>query len=199
MIRNGSYLWGLARKLIPKYIGPYKIIKDFKNQSFQIELLIHLKQRGVHNVFHSSLLRIHIPNDDWLFPVRMDTQIGDGPDVKDEWAVDVIWSHARSGESAVFEIIWKSGDTTWMPLYQIKHLHALEAYLELMGVNDALALPVGTGKPPQEDPQIFLGALTISPPFYDLSRCYDFKRFRQSSTVVGSKVRGQMSLEECKS
>ena len=29
--------------------------------------------------------------------------------------------------------------------------------------------------------------------------CYDFKRFRQSSTVVGSKVRGQMSLEECKS
>ena len=32
-----------------------------------------------------------------------------------------------------------------------------------------------------------------------LRRCYDFKRFRQSSTVVGSKVRGQMSLEECKS
>ena len=29
--------------------------------------------------------------------------------------------------------------------------------------------------------------------------CYDFKRFRQSSTVVGSKGRGQMSLEECKS
>ena len=35
---------------------------------------------------------------------------------------------------------------------------------------------------------------------YDQVRpCYDFKRFRQSSTVVGSKVRGQMSLEECKS
>ena len=37
----------------------------------------------------------------------------------------------------------------------------------------------------------------------DLARtyhhCYDFKRFRQSSTVIGSKVRGQMSLEECKS
>ena len=29
--------------------------------------------------------------------------------------------------------------------------------------------------------------------------CYDFKRFRQLLTVVGSKVRGQMSLEECKS
>ena len=31
------------------------------------------------------------------------------------------------------------------------------------------------------------------------NNCYDFKQFRQSSTVVGSKVRGQMSLEECKS
>ena len=28
--------------------------------------------------------------------------------------------------------------------------------------------------------------------------CYDFKRFRQSSTVIGSKVQCQMSLEECK-
>ena len=29
--------------------------------------------------------------------------------------------------------------------------------------------------------------------------CYDFKWFRQSSTVIGSKVQCQMSLEECKS
>ena len=30
-------------------------------------------------------------------------------------------------------------------------------------------------------------------------RCYDFKRLRQSSTVVSSKVQVMMSLEECKS
>ena len=29
--------------------------------------------------------------------------------------------------------------------------------------------------------------------------CYDFRRLRQLSTVVVSKVRNQMSLEECKS
>ena len=29
--------------------------------------------------------------------------------------------------------------------------------------------------------------------------CYDFKRLRQSSTVVSSKVQVLMSLEECKS
>ena len=29
--------------------------------------------------------------------------------------------------------------------------------------------------------------------------CYDFRQLRQSLTVVVSKVRSQMSLEECKS
>ena len=148
---------GLARKLVPKYIGPYKITKDFNNYSYRIELPTHLKKRGVHDVFHSSLLRIHVPNDDWLFPGRMDTQLGDGPDSNDEWAVDRIQSHAESGENAVFEILWKSGDLTWMPYHQIKHLPALEVYLELMGTDDISKLTAGKGKPPQ-DPQVFLGA-----------------------------------------
>ena len=66
--KNISFPKGLARKLIPKYIGPYKILRDFNNQSFWIELPSHLKQRGVHDIFHASLLRIHEPNDDQLFP-----------------------------------------------------------------------------------------------------------------------------------
>jgi len=55
---------GLAQKLIPKFIRPYKVLRDFKNQSFQIDLPSHLKQRGVHNVFHAALIRIHVLNDD---------------------------------------------------------------------------------------------------------------------------------------
>jgi len=161
--KNITFAKGLARKLIPKYIGPYKIVHDFNNQSFRIELPMHLKKRGVHDMFHSSLLRIHVPNDDRLFPGRMDTQIGDGPDIEDEWAVDVIRSHAGSGEHSVFKILWKSGDVTWMPYYQIRHLQALDTYLELMGVEDALKLVAGKGKPPQEDPQVFLGAMSLGP------------------------------------
>src|SRR6202789_1347675 len=130
-------------------------------QSFRLELPIHLKRRGVHDVFHSSLLRIHVPNDDRLFPGRMDTQLGEIPEADDEWAVELIRSHAGSGEKAMFEIIWKSGDTTWMPYYQIKHLQALETYLELLGVNHASNLPLGKGKPPQDDPQVFIGALSL--------------------------------------
>lgn len=98
--KNINFAKGLARKLIPKYIGPYKVLQDFNNQSFKIDLPAHLKKRGVHNVFHASLLRIHVPNDDHLFPGRLDTQLGEGPDVDSEWAVDKILSHTSLGENS---------------------------------------------------------------------------------------------------
>ena len=92
-----------------------------------------------------------MPNDDRLFPGRMDTQIGGGPTSDDEWAVDKIKSHAGSGEESIFEILWKSGDVTWMPLYQIRHLQALEIYLELMGTlpNDGNVSATWNVKPGQ--------------------------------------------------
>jgi hypothetical protein len=62
--KNIKFEKGLARKLIPKFIGPYSILRDFGNNSFQIELPDNLRQRGVHDMFHSSLLRVHVPNDD---------------------------------------------------------------------------------------------------------------------------------------
>ena len=157
-----SFKKGLAHKLLPKFIGPYKILKDFGNSSFQLELPPHLKRRGIHDVFHSSLLRIHVPNDDRLFPGRMDTQLS-GADDGDEWAVDRILSHSGSRTDASFEILWKSGDVTWLPYYQITHLQALTDYLELLGVRKVAKLPKGTGRPPQDDPQVFVGSITIAP------------------------------------
>ena len=65
----------------------------------------------------------------------------------------------------MFEVVWKSGDVTWLPYYQIKHLQSLDAYLELMGVDDASKLTSGKGKPPQDDPQVHLGALSFASPF----------------------------------
>ena len=164
--KNITFEKGLARKLIPKFIGPYKIAKDFGNHSFKLELPTHLRRRGVHDVFHSSLLRIHLPNDDRLFPGRMDTQLGSSPGTEDEWAVEKMLSHAGSGEDTIFEIKWKSGDVTWLPYEQIKHLPAFEEYLDLLGVDNVSKLKAGTGNPPPDDPQVFLGALTpsYSPP-----------------------------------
>jgi hypothetical protein len=42
--KNISFPTGLARKLIPKYIGPYAILTDFQNHSFRIQLPVHLRQ-----------------------------------------------------------------------------------------------------------------------------------------------------------
>ena len=154
--KNIKFPKGLARKLLPKFLGPYKILKDFGNSSFQVELPPHLKRRGVHDVFHSSLLQIHVPNDDRLFPGRMDTQVALTED-DEEWAVDRIRSHHGSRTDASFEIVWKSGDVTWLPYYQITHLQALTDYLELLGVKKIAKLPQGSRRPPQDDLKYSLG------------------------------------------
>ena len=116
--QNISFKKGLARKLLPKFLGPYKILKDFGNSSFLLELPAHLKRRGIHDVFHSSLLRIHVPNDDRLFPGRMDTQLA-GEDEGDEWAVDRILSHHGARTEAIFEILW---NREMLPGYPITRL-----------------------------------------------------------------------------
>ena len=89
----------------------------------------------------------------------MDTQLGVGPELDNEWAVDKIISHAGSGLDAEFEVLWKAGDVTWLPYYQIEHLQALDAYLDLLGVEFIGKLPSGKGKPPRNDAQVFLGAI----------------------------------------
>ncbi|EMD35335.1 hypothetical protein CERSUDRAFT_139039, partial [Gelatoporia subvermispora B] len=50
-----------------------------------------------------------------------------------EWAIDHILSHRGSATDAVFEILWKSGDRTWMPYHQISDIPALTDYLDLVG------------------------------------------------------------------
>ncbi|EIW62208.1 uncharacterized protein TRAVEDRAFT_89262, partial [Trametes versicolor FP-101664 SS1] len=102
--------------------------------SFRIELPPSLKRRGVHNVFHASLLRVHEPNDDRLFPGRLDSQILELEDKDNEWAIERINSHRGTGEQAVFEAVWKSGDQTWVPFSAVSHLSTLQAYLEAAGV-----------------------------------------------------------------
>nr|GAT47604.1 gag-pol polyprotein [Mycena chlorophos] len=83
-----------SRKLVPKYIGPYRILEDYKNGTFKLDLPSELKRRGNHPAFHASLLRIHIPNDDRRFPGRQISQFtGIGDEDEHEWAVDRILSH----------------------------------------------------------------------------------------------------------
>lgn len=74
-------------------------------------------------------------------------------------------------------MVWKSGDVTWMPYYQIRHLRAFVDYLKLLGVDDVSRLPAGRGNPPQDDPQIFLGAISHDLLGDDLKGVLDFSDF----------------------
>jgi hypothetical protein len=141
---------GRARKLVPKYIGPYKVLKDFGNSSFRVELPANLRSRGLHDVFHASLLRIHAPNDDRLFPGRLDSQIEYLGGTEGEWMIERVKTHAGQGSGALFEVLWKSGDITWLPYEQISKSTALEDYLESLGIQSIRSLPRGSGKPPPE-------------------------------------------------
>ena len=124
-MQNISIPKGKARKLFPKFVGPYQITRDFGNDTFGIDLPSELKKRGLHSRFHASLLRIHIPNDDRRFPGR-EVENLDVFGESTEWRVDKITRHYGKGTTANFEILWKTGDKSWFRYDEIKHLAALE-------------------------------------------------------------------------
>ncbi|GKV07106.1 hypothetical protein SLEP1_g18909 [Rubroshorea leprosula] len=57
---RGVLKFGIQGKLSPRYIGPYPILERVGEVAYQLELPRNLA--GVHDVFHVSLLRKHIPN-----------------------------------------------------------------------------------------------------------------------------------------
>jgi hypothetical protein len=113
----------------------------------------------VHDVFYSSLLRIHLPNNDRLFSGRKDSQLGHGPEVEEEWVIDEILSHHGAKGDTLFEIKWKAGDITWLPIHEILYLQVLKNYLDVHGVDKINQLPFKKGNPLVSDPQISLSSI----------------------------------------
>ena len=64
-----------VRKLVSKYIGPYRIIRNTENKAFELDLPLEMKNHNIHSVFHTLLLRIHVLNNDRLFPRREVRQV----------------------------------------------------------------------------------------------------------------------------
>ena len=78
-----------------------------------------------------------------------------------EWAVNCIKNYSGTKTDVIFEVHWKLGDITWLPYYQITHLQALTDYLDLIGVSQ---ISNGSGWPPADDPQVFLGSISFISP-----------------------------------
>ena len=125
-----------ARKLAPKYIGPYKVTKAYPETSnYDLELSEELVRRRIVPKFHASLLRPFEPNDDSIFPSRESKHFYDfGMPDDEEWMVDEIVGHKFIGRSIEFNVRWTAGDHTWEPYAHVKDLEALDHYYALMGV-----------------------------------------------------------------
>jgi len=134
---------GRANKLVPKYVGLYKVTKAIPSMSnYKLELLIKLIKQWIHKRFHMSLLRPHSPNNNALFPNRRKAQPYDfGLPDKVEWYVNKIISHHWTGRKIEFLVKWNLGDSTWEPLTNCNELEALNNYLMLNNVKNWWDLP----------------------------------------------------------
>ena len=120
---------GRARKLAPKFIRLFKILEDYRNNSFHLDLPSELRQRGMHPMFHATLLQIHIPNNDRWFSGRQIPQIIGIGRFKD-LSVNKILQHHRKGQDSLFELQHTTSDMIWLLHYEISSLEALNQYLE---------------------------------------------------------------------
>ena len=145
--KNISLPKGRARKLAPKYLGPFLITKVLRDgATYQLNLSDELMKRGINHSFHALLLKLHVPSDDRRFPGRLPVQIPGFGGKSEEWIVDSIVSHHGRGVSSEFEIQWKAGDRTWVLYREVAHLIALDQYCELMGVEGPQNLPASYPK-----------------------------------------------------
>ena len=132
-----------ARKLIPKYIGPIKVLRqDTMSDMYTLDLPTELKAQRIHPTFHIRVLRQHEPNDDALFP-KQDMQafydVGNEEEV--EWVIDGVLAHRWAGTKVKFLVRWNLGDSTWELYAHCKDLKALDRYLKIQGVESVRRLP----------------------------------------------------------
>ena len=79
-----------------------------------------------------------------------------------EWAADKIMLHTGSKLDSIFEVLWKSGDKSWVPFTEIADTNLLDPYLEAQGAESMADLGLSSGSPPCDNPQIFLDPLQPS-------------------------------------
>jgi hypothetical protein len=132
-----------ARKLMPKFIGPYTVLEAFKEASaYKLELPQELLDRRINPTFHISRLRRHYPNDSKLFPLRRTQTAYDfGEPDEAEYVIEEIVDHRWNGNDIEFLIRFREVGEKWEPLENAIELVELTTYLALHGVEDWKDLP----------------------------------------------------------
>ncbi len=142
--KNLSIPKNRARKLCPKYIGPYKVVKSHPEVStYTLELPTALKECYLMSTFHISLIWPYYPTNDVMFPNQAHPEPYDfGAPDSQEWFINKIIGHRWKGPKKVeYQVWWSLGDMTWESHVNCSNLAALDCYLELQGVTSYIKLP----------------------------------------------------------
>jgi hypothetical protein len=121
---------GRATKFMPRFDGPFEVIKGFPESS---TYTLHLPEATkIFRTFHSSLLRPYIENDNTLFPSHKFDR--PGPIVmatgETEYFIDKIIDQCKRGHGKQFLVRWLGygpGADLWLPR---RELADTDAYAE---------------------------------------------------------------------
>ena len=105
-----------ARKLLPKWIGPYKVTRQVGKVNYKLDLPSNLR---IHDVFHVSLLRLYLSPNGEAHVHPPPTVLIEG---EEEFEVDRILDHQdrrlRKGTTREFLVKWTGYGPehhTWEP------------------------------------------------------------------------------------
>lgn len=132
---NIKFKGALSRKLLPRWVGPYRIVRALGPVAYELELPPTMK---IHNVFHVSLLRQFHPGTRQQKPPAPVVCEEDG---EEYYLVDRVIDHRdrSKGKKRVREFLvrWKGygvEDDTWEPEEALTELDALQAYKTFAGL-----------------------------------------------------------------
>ncbi|KZV89705.1 hypothetical protein EXIGLDRAFT_582451, partial [Exidia glandulosa HHB12029] len=125
---------GHARKLVPKYIGPFEILEVMEHGSaYKLDLPPDMTKRRIHPTFNANLLRLHVANDDERFPSRtweQVTQISLGTTNRE---ITEIVGFKKGDNGFIFYCRWSDKHVTEEALEKVRELPVFAEYCDTMG------------------------------------------------------------------
>jgi hypothetical protein len=138
-----------CKKLYPKFLGPFKIIKKVNDVAYKLQLPDHMK---IHPVFHVNLLKAYVPGKMQMPPQPPLPELIDG---QLEWEVYRILSHrdvsyqpgakgkatSKTAVKREFLVHWAGfpiDEATWEPESHLKNAQeSIQVYFSEKQANEA--------------------------------------------------------------
>lgn len=119
-------------KFMPRWDGPYKVMKTHPETSNYTLLLPNSPQ--TFPTFHASQIKVHVPNDDTMFPGRAHSKPGPimTVDGLEEYFIDKIVEACRCGRGWRYLVRWvgyRTEEDCWLPGKELADCEALDVWL----------------------------------------------------------------------